>query len=58
MGIDFSKIGYLNHCSRMNLGVSDLNRINIIGENLKDQIKSYKLPDNFEKQAIWMNPKS
>jgi uncharacterized protein (DUF362 family) len=58
MGIDFSRIGYLNYCSQMGLGITDLNKIEITGENLKDHIKSYKLPDNFEKQGVWMNPKT
>lgn len=58
MGIDFSRIGYLNHCAQMGLGNADLNKIEIIGENLKDHIKSYKLADNFEMQTIWINPKS
>lgn len=58
MGIDFSKIGYLNHCLNMDLGNADLSKIEIIGENLGDHIKQYKLPDNFEKQIIWMKPRS
>jgi len=58
MGIDFSKIGYLSHCFKMGLGNADLNKIDIIGENLKDHIKQYKLADNFEKQLDWMKPKS
>ncbi len=58
MGIDFARIGYLNHCAAMNMGVSDLSRIEIKGENLKDHIKKYRLPDNFERQGAWMNPKT
>lgn len=58
MGIDFSNIGYLNHCSNMGLGNADLSKIEIIGESLAGHIKHYKLPDNFEKQVVWMNPKS
>jgi uncharacterized protein (DUF362 family) len=58
MGIDFSKIGYLNHCSSMGLGNADLSKIEIIGERLEDHIKQYKLPDNFEKQLEWMKPKA
>jgi len=58
MGIDFSKIGYLNHCFNMGLGNADLNRIEIVGENIRDHIRQYKLPDNFEKQGVWMNPKT
>ncbi len=55
MGIDFSKIGYLNYCSQAGMGISDLGNIEIIGENLKDHIKSYKLSDNISDQLIWMN---
>jgi uncharacterized protein (DUF362 family) len=58
MGIDFTKIGYLNHCSQMGLGISDLNKITIVGETLRDHIKPYKLPDNFERQGIWIKPKT
>ena len=43
MGIDFSKIGYLNHCAQMGLGNSDLNEIEIIGVNINDHIMPYKL---------------
>jgi uncharacterized protein (DUF362 family) len=56
MGIDFSKIGYLNYCTQMGLGVADLNKIEIVGEKLHDHIKHYKLHNNFDKQLEWMNP--
>ena len=56
MGIDFSKIGYLNYCAQMGLGNSDLNEIEIIGENINEHIMAYKLPDNFDEQTVWMNP--
>jgi uncharacterized protein (DUF362 family) len=58
MGMDFSKIGYLNYCSSMQLGNADLSTIEIVGENIKDHIKSYKLPGNFDKLTTWMKPKS
>jgi len=58
MGIDFSRIGYLNHCRQMGLGNADLGTIDILGENLKDHILRYKLADNIEKQGAWMTPKS
>ncbi len=57
MGIDFSRIGYLNHCWQMGLGNAELSSIEIVGENLKDHIIKYRLPDNFERQGAWMNPK-
>lgn len=49
MGIDFAKIGYLNFCAQTGLGVADLNKIEIIGENLASHKKTYKLPDNIDK---------
>jgi len=58
MGIDFAKIGYLNYCKQMGLGNADLQSIDIIGETITDHIRSYRLPDNFEKQLVWMNPRS
>ena len=58
MGIDFSTIGYLNHCVAMGLGNGDIDKIKITGENLKDHIKTYRLPDNIERQRAWMKPKS
>jgi len=58
MGIDYSRIGYLNHCSMMGLGNADLNTITTVGEDLKDNIRKYRLPDSFERQGAWMNPKT
>ena len=56
MGIDYSNVGYLNYCADTRMGEGDLNKIEIIGENLNDHIKSYKLNDNLEKQLIWKQP--
>jgi uncharacterized protein (DUF362 family) len=58
MGIDFSKVGYLNYCAQTGAGVADLKKIEVIGEAIKDHIKPYKLSDNFTDQLIWMNPVS
>jgi uncharacterized protein (DUF362 family) len=58
MGIDFAKIGYLNHCSQMGLGNADLNSIKIIGERIEDHKLSYRLPDNYERQLSWMTAKT
>jgi uncharacterized protein (DUF362 family) len=54
MGIDFSKVGYLNFCAATGLGVADLTKIEVIGEKISNHIKSYKLNDNIEKQLVWM----
>jgi uncharacterized protein (DUF362 family) len=56
MGIDFADVGYLNYCADAGMGEGDLNKIEIIGEDLKDHIKSYKLNDNVEKQLVWKLP--
>ena len=56
MGIDFTKIGYLNYCAQAGLGQADLAKIEIVGPALKDYIKTYKLPDNMDQQMIWMKP--
>lgn len=58
MGIDFANVGYLTFCSQTGLGISDLNKIQIIGEPIMKHIKTYKLSDNFKDQLIWMNPVS
>lgn len=58
MGIDFANVGYLNYCAQAGLGTADLSRIEILGENLRDHIKTYKLPDNIDRQLIWMKPVS
>ncbi len=56
MGIDFSRIGYLNYCARAEMGVADLDKIRIIGEPIRDHIKSYRLSENINDQLVWMNP--
>lgn len=50
MGIDFSKVAYLNYCAQAGLGVADLNKIEIIGEPIAKHIKAYRLNDNIDKQ--------
>ena len=52
MGIDFSKMAYLNYCAQAGYGVADLDKIEIIGESLTKHIKIYKLNDNVDKQII------
>jgi uncharacterized protein (DUF362 family) len=58
MGIDFTKVGYLNYCYQTGLGMADLNKIEIIGESINNHIKPYRLSDNIDKQLIWMAPAS
>jgi uncharacterized protein (DUF362 family) len=58
MGIDYANVGYLNFCSQTGPGTGDLNRIEIIGEQINNHKKSYKLSDNFKDQVIWKIPVS
>jgi len=54
MGIDFAKIGYLNYCANANLGVADLNKIEVMGENIDNCRQQFKLHQNIESQYKWM----
>jgi uncharacterized protein (DUF362 family) len=56
MGIDFSKIGYLNYCAQAGLGQADLEKIEVVGEKIADHVKPYRLHDRAEQQLIWMKP--
>jgi uncharacterized protein (DUF362 family) len=56
MGIDFSKIGYLNYCANAGRGVADLKKIEIIGESIINHKKTYTLSDNINEQLVWMTP--
>ena len=56
MGIDFAKVGYLNYCAGANLGQTDLERIEILGEPLDRHVRSYRLAENIEDQLVWMTP--
>lgn len=55
MGIDFSKIGYLNYCADANLGVADLSRVEVLGEKIANCKRKFKLHENIEQQYQWMD---
>jgi uncharacterized protein (DUF362 family) len=50
MGVDYSKVAWLNFCTQAEYGTGDLSKIEIVGENISNHIKHYKLSDNIEKQ--------
>jgi len=56
MGVDPANIGYLNFCANAGMGQFDLDKIEIIGEQLSNHIKTYKLSRNIEKQLQWLTP--
>ena len=55
MGIDFSKIGYLNYCANAGMGQADLSKIEILGPSIEDHVRSYKLHENIDDQLEWMS---
>jgi uncharacterized protein (DUF362 family) len=54
MGVDFAKVGYLNFLADTGMGVSDLSKIQVLGEKIEDHKKTYKLSDNIDQQLVWM----
>lgn len=54
MGIGMEKVGWLTYCADKGLGMTDLNKIEIIGERINNHIKRYKLHENIEEQLMWM----
>jgi len=50
MGVDYSKVAWLNFCTQAGYGTGDLSRIEIVGESISNHIKHYKLSDNIDKQ--------
>ena len=53
MGIHHADVGYLNYCADAGMGEWDVNKIEVVGQNLNDHIRKYKLNDNVEKQLTW-----
>jgi uncharacterized protein (DUF362 family) len=53
MGINCADVGYLNYCADAGMGEWDLSKIEVIGQNLHDHIRKYKLNENVGKQLIW-----
>jgi uncharacterized protein (DUF362 family) len=56
MGIDFATVGYLNFCAQAGLGMSDLSKIEVVGETIDRHKRAYRLSDNIKDQLIWMKP--
>jgi uncharacterized protein (DUF362 family) len=57
MGVDFSKIGYLNYCAKAgDRGQGDLSKILIVGPPIKDYAKTYQLPRQWEQITSWQKP--
>ncbi len=53
MGIDFAKIGYLNYCAAAQMGEANLDNIHIIGNELTECVRKFRLHDTAERQYLW-----
>jgi uncharacterized protein (DUF362 family) len=53
MGIDFADVGYLNYCGQTGMGETKLQNIEILGPNVKEHVKTYKLAGNINEQLVW-----
>ena len=53
MGFDFEKVGYLKYGEQAAWGQADLQRIDILGEDLSECRFSFRGHDNLEKQLNW-----
>ncbi|MGQ9570145.1 MAG: DUF362 domain-containing protein [Thermodesulfovibrionales bacterium] len=53
MAIDFLKVGYLYYCTERGLGETDLNKINVIGESIKECITPFRLHSRVKEQYRW-----
>ena len=56
MGINPANLGYLKYCAETGMGQFDLDKIEILGEQLAKHIRNYKLPSNIDNQLQWMTP--
>ncbi len=53
MGIDVNHIGYLKYCIDNQLGVGNLNELDIIGNSINECKRSFKLHEKFHDQLEW-----
>jgi uncharacterized protein (DUF362 family) len=53
MGVDSDKVGYLFYCSEKGFGEFKLEKIDVIGQNLNDCIRPFRLHSTVEEQYKW-----
>jgi len=54
MGFDWHKVGYLTFAAQADMGQTDLNQIEILGEDFRRHIRTYQPHDTIEQQYKWM----
>lgn len=59
MGFDPDQVGYLHYCKEMNLGVGDLNRIELVGNTtLAACARAFQPHHNIDRQRRWHLPQT
>lgn len=53
MGVDFSRVGYLNHCLDRGLGEADIDKIDLLGEPLRECVQPFRLHSGVSAQYRW-----
>jgi uncharacterized protein (DUF362 family) len=54
MGFDWRKIGYMVFCNQAGMGQTDPDQFEILGEDYRQHIRTYKPHDTIEQQYKWM----
>jgi uncharacterized protein (DUF362 family) len=55
MAVNFHDVGYLHCCAEQGMGEADLNNIEVLGEQLSDCIRPFKLHRSVNEQYAWKN---
>jgi uncharacterized protein (DUF362 family) len=53
MGHDFNDVGHLVHCANAKMGVGDITRINVLGDQVASCKKNFKPTDEYDKIIRW-----
>ncbi|MFC1606519.1 DUF362 domain-containing protein [Candidatus Latescibacterota bacterium] len=53
MGVNFNDVGYLKYVADAGLGQSDMTKITILGQDIRNHVIQYRLHDNIERQMLW-----
>jgi uncharacterized protein (DUF362 family) len=53
MGIPFEDVGYLAYCARAGLGQGDMSQIRILGPDIRNSVRKYRLHENIARQMTW-----
>jgi uncharacterized protein (DUF362 family) len=56
MGVNVDDVGWMNYCANAMMGESDISKMEILGAQIADCKKTYKLSDSFPKQLLWKEP--